>query len=123
MNERKLFYLFGFIMFLIFSANLILMLQNKDFSLSVLVWLGLSYMFFVIGYIQPQTLNNDERSKYIKRKTLSDSMIIVIILILILTMLTQITNFSFSLVESLTLFVFLSTFTIFTMWIVNVKRN
>lgn len=124
MAERRLFYLFGVVMFLIFSVRLFLMVAMDTFSLvETLSWGGMTYMCFAIGYLQPQIAQNDERAKYIKQKTMQYSLITILVFFLLISFITQTGILSLTSQEVLSILIAFSVFTIFTIWNIVAKRN
>lgn len=124
MLSRNLFYLFALLMlFILFIRIMSIDVIGYSLVIEIVSWGTLVFMFLAIGHLQPQVNENDERTKYIKKKTMYYSLKIILVFVFALTIILQTNLLMLDSIAVLGLLIAFSAVTIFTVWIFIFKQN
>ncbi|MCY9376509.1 hypothetical protein MOF34_15640 [Bacillus sp. T17B1] len=123
MTSQRNFYLLGVLFLMLLGVIAFFRIATNSLSyLEILMYGTAAFICFARGYIYPQFKHNDERVKFIKQKGMKfsfNALLIYLVVILYGTYLNVITLSVFEVVSTL---IALTLITLFSSWVILVKK-
>lgn len=122
-NLKFLFYVVGFLFFMILCVRFYMALTTDSVSYTeLLLWVSIVYLCFVAAYLHPFFTDEDERIKFIKEKGLKITLFVVLTAFALISLINVSNVIQINFEDIFKILLALSIISIYTSWLILSKK-